>query len=455
MTGIKKLITSFLAMILIAAAFAGSALAFEAEVYSNTMKVYSRTTASSKYVIGSLAKGTEFDIVAYSGNWAKIEYRGRTGYASISDIMSHSKKTMYVKSSANVYQKPSSSSKKLGILSINTVVYMVGWSGDYYLVMNQSGSTGYMLKSSLSSSYVQRTGYTNDTVTVYKTASTSKVLGKVSVNTKLTVIGESGNYYKVKNSSGSVGYVKKGTLSASKVSVRKDPAYTNRSTPVYKRASSSSGKIGTLSVNTLVYVTGETGSYYKVLNAAGTQTGYILKSNLSQGKTNVSSNSNSSLKGTYQSSTSTTTMPVSLKSTQSTASKSLSNAKKLEYVIYYAQERLGYRYSTSPNNVTSYDCLTLLYYGFSKVGVSIPSSAYKCGYTGSYKTITNPSQLKRGDIVCFNTNKGDSDLSDHVGIYLGNNRFIHASSGAGMVIVSRMDSGFYRENFFCGRRILN
>lgn len=451
---LKKHLRRFLVLIMISAMLSGSALAFEAEVYTNKMKVYSRASAADKYMIGTLSKGTEFEVVDYSGDWAKIKYKGKTGYASISDIMSHSPRRMYVKNKANVYQKPSSSSKRLGTLGVNTVVYMVGWSGSYYLVKNSSGATGYMLKSSLSSSYVPQTAYTNDTVTVYKTASTSRKLGTVGVNTKLTVIGASGSWYKVKNASGSVGYVKKGTLSASRVSARKDKAYTNASCPVYKSASSSSAKIGTLSVNTLVYITGESGSYYRVLNSAGTQTGYILKSKLSSTKTNVSS-SNSSLKGSYSSSTSSTTMPSSLKSTQSVASKTLSNAKKLEYVIYYAQQRLGYRYSSDPNNSTTYDCLTLLYCGFRNVGVSIPSSAYKCGYTGSYKTIKNISQLKRGDIVCFNTNESDGDLSDHVGIYLGNNRFIHASSGAGMVVVSRMDTGYYKDHFYCGRRILN
>ena len=64
--------------------------------------------------------------------------------------------------------------------------------------------------------------------------------------------------------------------------------------------------------------------------------------------------------------------------------------------------------------------------------------------------------LKRGDIVCFNT-ISDSDLVDHVGIYLGSGYFIHASSGTSngkQVVVSSLSSGFYNRVFSWGRRPL-
>ena len=81
------------------------------------------------------------------------------------------------------------------------------------------------------------------------------------------------------------------------------------------------------------------------------------------------------------------------------------------------------------------------------------SSAYSQGYDDTYTKISKISELKRGDMVCFNTNDTDSDLSDHTGIYLGGGYFIHASSGAGLVIVSTLNSGYYKEAFSWGRRI--
>ena len=79
-------------------------------------------------------------------------------------------------------------------------------------------------------------------------------------------------------------------------------------------------------------------------------------------------------------------------------------------------------------------------------------TAYAQGYNAGAK-IEGISNLARGDIVCFNT-VADNDLSDHVGIYLGNYQFIHASSGAGKVVISSLQSGYYNNKFSWGRRVL-
>ena len=74
------------------------------------------------------------------------------------------------------------------------------------------------------------------------------------------------------------------------------------------------------------------------------------------------------------------------------------------------------------------------------------------GYNSGTK-IEGLANMQRGDIVCMNT-VSDSDLSDHVGIYMGNNKMIHASSGAGEVIISDLGSGYYNRVFSWGRRVL-
>ena len=74
------------------------------------------------------------------------------------------------------------------------------------------------------------------------------------------------------------------------------------------------------------------------------------------------------------------------------------------------------------------------------------------GYNSGTK-IEGLDNLQRGDIVCMNT-VSDSDLSDHVGIYLGNKKMIHASSGAGEVIISDLSEGYYNRVFSWGRRVL-
>ena len=153
------------------------------------------------------------------------------------------------------------------------------------------------------------------------------------------------------------------------------------------------------------------------------------------------------------SSTYVTTMPEALKSTTSSYSSGMSSAEKLEHVIYAAQQKLGKPYvygSTGPN---SFDCSGLTTYAFKQVSVSLKRSAYSQGYDSSYDKIEGTGSLKRGDLVFFNT-ISDSDLSDHVGIYLGGGCFIHASSGGHKVVVSNLTSGFYNRVFSWGRRVL-
>lgn len=86
------------------------------------------------------------------------------------------------------------------------------------------------------------------------------------------------------------------------------------------------------------------------------------------------------------------------------------------------------------------------------MGVTLPHSAYLQGYTKGTK-ISSISDLQRGDIICMDTSS-DSDLSDHVGIYLGDGMMIHASSGGGKVQINTILSGYYNSAYSWGRRVL-
>lgn len=126
------------------------------------------------------------------------------------------------------------------------------------------------------------------------------------------------------------------------------------------------------------------------------------------------------------------------------------DAGAAETVIAAALAQLGKPYVYGSTGPGSFDCSGLTYFAYKKVGVRLAHSAYSVGYGAGRKL--ERSQLKRGDIVCFNT-IADRDQSDHVGIYLGNNQFVHASSGQARVVVSTL-AGYYSDNFSWGRRVL-
>ena len=62
--------------------------------------------------------------------------------------------------------------------------------------------------------------------------------------------------------------------------------YTNQQTYVYKKASTGSAKVS-VGANTKLYVVGKAGSFYKVQNASGSATGYVLASTVSRSQTDA------------------------------------------------------------------------------------------------------------------------------------------------------------------------
>lgn len=124
-------------------------------------------------------------------------------------------------------------------------------------------------------------------------------------------------------------------------------------------------------------------------------------------------------------------------------------------IIDEAILHLNKPYVYSAIGPSAFDCSGFTYYLFKKVyGVELKRSAYDQGYDKDYKKIENIKDLMPGDIICFNTNRKDKDLSDHVGLYLGHGEFIHASSGSKKVIISSLKEGYYNQRFSWGLIII-
>jgi len=124
--------------------------------------------------------------------------------------------------------------------------------------------------------------------------------------------------------------------------------------------------------------------------------------------------------------------------------------QKIETVISAAQAQLGKPYVLGTAGMSSFDCSGLTRYCFGLVDVDLAHSAYTQGYQNLQRL--DVSQLRRGDLVVFNTNTGDKDQADHVGIYLGNGTFIHASSSKRQVVISNLSD--YSKSFSWGLRLL-
>ena len=148
-----KILKAMLAMALILAMLCGSAMAARsAKVFSSSMAIYNSKSTNNQ--IGSLSHGTSFSVTGISGSWAKISYKGTTGYAKMSDIIFKNRvKAVTTKSSSIKFiTKKSYKNNKYytGTLAAGVTIYVVGAHGGNYLFYDKTGKAlGYVSKSAV------------------------------------------------------------------------------------------------------------------------------------------------------------------------------------------------------------------------------------------------------------------------------------------------------------------
>ena len=131
-----------------------------------------------------------------------------------------------------------------------------------------------------------------------------------------------------------------------------------------------------------------------------------------------------------------------------TTSEPLATTSRFQALTTYALTYLGNRYKYGGNNPSNgIDCSGFVKYVFNKVGVDLPRTAQQQASVGA---IVRKSELKLGDLVFFNT-LGRS-LS-HVGIYLGNGDFVHASGVKRGIQIDTLSTGYFAARFEGGRSI--
>jgi len=127
------------------------------------------------------------------------------------------------------------------------------------------------------------------------------------------------------------------------------------------------------------------------------------------------------------------------------------NSKKSMKMIKLAKNKLGRRYVWGAvGKRNTFDCSGFTTYVCKKNGINIPRRAIAQSKYGKYVSRKN---LKPGDLIFFDTSKRRKGYVNHVGIYLGNNKFIHASSAKKKVVITSLNKQFYSQRFKGGRRV--
>ena len=118
------------------------------------------------------------------------------------------------------------------------------------------------------------------------------------------------------------------------------------------------------------------------------------------------------------------------------------NEEKIRYkIVEFAKTQIGKPYVYGATGSSSFDCSSFVQYVFKKtLGITIPR-------VSAEQSIFKPklhNNIKKGDLLFFETlEKG---RISHVGMYIGNRQFIHASSKNKRVTVSNF-AGFYQDKF--------
>lgn len=120
-------------------------------------------------------------------------------------------------------------------------------------------------------------------------------------------------------------------------------------------------------------------------------------------------------------------------------------------ITSYALSLIGVDYRFGGNTPESgLDCSGLIRYVFQQAtGISLPRSAREQARVGES---IKRDDLQPGDLVFFNTRRFQFS---HVGLYVGDNRFIHAPSSGGAVEVSNLDNRYWQKAFNGARRIVS
>jgi cell wall-associated NlpC family hydrolase len=118
---------------------------------------------------------------------------------------------------------------------------------------------------------------------------------------------------------------------------------------------------------------------------------------------------------------------------------------KMDKVI---DDVLGTKYRSGGTTTNGFDCSGFTMYVFKHLGINLP---HQSGSQFTMGTSVSRSDLRAGDLVFFNTS--GSGVS-HVGIYVGDGKFAHASTSRGVVVSSLSDS-YYVNRYVGAKRIMS
>ena len=465
-----------------------------ATVVNVNVAVNMRQSAStSSAVVAQLKKGTVVNIVSSTGSWYQVNtLDGKTGYVSKSYLKLNTSTSapvsggtvtitanrkvgtvINVNVAVNMRQKADTSASIVAKVAKGKQVNVLQESGSWYQVQTDDGKQGYISKTYLQVETVKSTEtIESNKNTLYdkpvvgsvvnvsdqlkiraKATTSSAVKGYLRSNAAVTVYGKDGEWYQISTVTGIIGYCHEDYIKLTNTPADTGSNGTGNTAapsdcPIKRtlRSGMDNSDVVTMQkrLKELGYFNSSCTGYYgsKTLSAVK-----AFQAANGLGKDGVAGEK------TLEKMFSSSAVAKQEDKKEPTAEEKLQ--AKLKAMVDYAKEYLGCKYVRGGNGPKVFDCSGFTKYVFKNaMNYTLPRTAYTQGYYDFGRKITKVSDLKLGDLVFFNTTANDNDLCDHVGIYVGNNQFIHASSGNGMkVVISTLGGTIYERLFSWGKRV--
>ncbi len=252
---------------------------------------------------------------------------------------------------------------------------------------------------------------------------------QLASGTRVAVLDKSGEWYKVAFE-GKTGFVSAEYLETQEI-MNVEPGGAKVTTEVLnlrEKPSTDASILKKLSNGTITNIIGINSGWFKVRTNDGT-TGYISPDFVAITDNTVVTYSTTSAKAT-------------VKAAAKAVPSDVSGTRK--DILEFAATLLGIKYkygSASPSK--GFDCSGFTQYVFAQFDISLSRSS--SGQYSNSVTKISKSELQPGDLVFFSN--GKKGVVGHVGIYVGNDEFIHAPSPGGVVEYESMSTGYYKTRY--------
>lgn len=461
--GLKAFSLRFSACLLAASSLIGSTLAAPATVTAQGgLRMRSDTNTASQ-TITTLASGTKVDVLEALDGWYRIEANGKTGYVS-SQYLSLSGTVSA--SSLNLRATPSTSGSKVTSLSSGTKVSILESLDGWYRV-EVGGKEGYVSSQYISLAQSQSSSAAAPTVTPPAAEPDPALIGKVSASSlnvrsgpgashsKVTVLSSGtqveiletlDGWYRIK-ANGKTGYVSAQYVALSQAEQAEEAPAVSQPEPAPQPAAPADPQpepvqtqpqpeasvqdtktLGMVSASSLNVRSGPNSSYDKVASlSAGAQVEILEK-----------------LDGWYR-------IEKGYVSAEYIILLDGSMSALQAEIVAYAHTFLGCAYVYGGNGPKSFDCSGLTRYVYKHFGYNInrgATSQLKNGVTVSKEN------LQPGDLVFFNSAGTGINKATHVGIYIGNGQFLHASNKKLGVTITSLSDPYRLRTYTTARRII-